>query len=412
MCAVVAGGKQLLLPRMPEGTHDAHTMLGLRKWAVDKLLEMSLAYTNSLYATLYTGPWLRMLGADVGRGAEVSTVAHIDPDLLTVGPDSFVADMAGIGGAVHAHGRFATARTTLGERAFVGNASLLPAGAETGDGSLVGVLTVPPAEGVPEGTSWLGSPAIHLPARQDSGDFPEETTFRPARALVAHRLFIEFFRITLPATVIGVSLYFYLLAVSLVARAAGLWWVVATAPLFAIVTAVGVLLYSAAVKNNMVGRYEPRVAPLWDRFVRRSEFATGLYESAAVPVLLDQLRGTPFLAPALRRFGARIGRGTCIDTTYLTEFDLVEVGDGASVGHEVSLQTHLFEDRVMKMSRVRVGADATVGTRAIVLYDSAIGERAELEALSLLMKGEHLPPHTRWAGIPAQLSAPRPGGAL
>src|SRR5262249_42964222 len=94
VCAVVAAGKWVVLPYMRVGIHPARSGLGVRKWIVDKLLEFSLMFTNSLYATLYTVPWLRLLGARVGRGAEVSTAAHLDPDLLTLGADSFVADMA------------------------------------------------------------------------------------------------------------------------------------------------------------------------------------------------------------------------------------------------------------------------------------------------------------------------------
>ncbi|MEU6077018.1 amino acid adenylation domain-containing protein [Micromonospora sp. NPDC047074] len=79
VCALVATGKRLVLPRVPVGVHHrVHSMLGVRKWIADKLLESSLMFTNSLYATLYTGPWLRLLGARVGRGAEVSTAAHLD----------------------------------------------------------------------------------------------------------------------------------------------------------------------------------------------------------------------------------------------------------------------------------------------------------------------------------------------
>ena len=109
------------------------------------------------------------------------------------------------------------------------------------------------------------------------------------------------------------------------------------------------------------------------------------------------------LPPLLRWFGARIGRRTWLGTTYLTEFDLVRVGDDATIGTEVSLQTHLFEDRVMKMSVVTVGDGATVGTRAIVLYDAVVGDGVSLGSLSLLMKGEHLGSRTSWRGIPAQL---------
>jgi non-ribosomal peptide synthetase-like protein len=399
---VVAVGRKAVLRRTPVGVHPARSAFGVRKWIADKLLEMSLTHTNALYATLYTAPWLRLLGAKVDRGAEVSTAAHLDPDLLSLGRESFVADMAGVGAATFQNGRVALQRTEVGERAFVGNASLVPAGTTLGDESLVGVQTVPPADGVPPGTTWLGSPAINLPVRQDSGDFDERLTFRPGRARVAERLVIEFFRLALPASLIAVSLYLYLLALSAVARVADLIVTVAAAPVLALLTGGLLVATVALIKWLVVGRYRPRVEPLWSRFVRRSEFATGLYEAAAVPGLLFMLVGTPFLPVALRLFGARIGRRTWIATTYLTEFDLVEIGDDAAVGRDVSLQTHLFEDRVMKMSTVRIGPGASVGDRAIVLYDATVGPRTALEPLSLVMKGEQLPPSSQWRGIPAE----------
>jgi non-ribosomal peptide synthetase-like protein len=151
-----------------------------------------------------------------------------------------------------------------------------------------------------------------------------------------------------------------------------------------------------------VGRYRQRVEPLWDNFVRRSEFVTGVYESAAVPALIGGLVGTPLIGPVLRLFGAQIGRRTYIGTTYLTEFDLVHIGDDAAVSTDVSLQTHLFEDRVMKMSHVEILPGASVGARSIVLYDTTVGAGASVDALSLVMKGEQLLPHTAWRGIPVR----------
>ncbi len=403
VCAFVATGKRLVLPRVPVGVHHrVHSMLGVRKWIADKLLEFSLTFTNSLYATLYTGPWLRLLGARVGSGAEVSTAAHLDPDLLTLGSDSFVADMASLGAATFANGRVAFLPTTVGSRAFVGNAAFVPAGTVMGDGSLLGVSTLPPDGGVPEGTSWLGSPAMHLPVRQSSGSFSEEQTFRPPRIVVARRLFVEFFRATLPASVLGASFYLYLLALSWLANGRDLLVPALVSPFVAMLSSVAVIGFCAATKRNIVGTYHPRVEPLWSTFVRRTEFVTGMYEAAAVPAGVGLLVGTPFLPPVLRWFGVRVGRRTWIGTTYLTEFDLVDIGDDATVGTDASLQTHLFEDRVMKMSIVTVGVGATIGTRAIVLYDAVVGDNVSLGSLSLLMKGEHLTPGTRWRGIPAQ----------
>ena len=403
LCVLVGALHWLVLPATPVGISSAHSSIGVRKWLADKLLEMSLTYTNSLYATLYTVPWLRALGARVGRGAEVSTVAHLDPDLLTLGRGSFVADMATVGGSTFANGWVCFRRVEVGERAFVGNAAILTPGTVLGPDSLIGVQTVPPPGGIQAGTAWLGSPAMNLPARQASGDFSVRLTYQPARWRVAERLGIEFFRITLPASLIAVAVYLYLQSMATLA-AVGTEAIVTVllAPALAILTALLVVCVAAAAKWVVVGRYRPRVEPLWSRFVRRSELVTGIYEAAAVPALLYLLVGTPMLPPMLRLFGAHIGRRTWIGTTYLTEFDLVEIGDDAMVGREVSLQTHLFEDRVMKMSTVRIGEGATVGDRAIVLYDASIGPDAALEPLSLVMKGEQLPARTRWRGIPAE----------
>jgi non-ribosomal peptide synthetase-like protein len=402
-CAVILSLHTMVAPTAPEGVHPARSELGVRKWMADKLLEMSLTYTNSLYATLYTVPWLRALGAKIGRGSEVSTAAHLDPDLLTLGEKSFIADMASIGGATFHNGRVAFRRTEVGARAFVGNAAMVTPGTRMGDDSLLGVQTVPPPDGVPAGSSWLGSPAIDLPARQDSGDFAEHLTYRPSRWRVGERLGIEFFRIALPASLIATAIYLYLLSISsLAAAGAGLGTVALLASALALAFGLLLVCTVAVIKWVVIGRYRPRVAPLWDRFVRRAEFVTGLYEAAAVPGLLYLLVGTPFLPPMLRLFGARIGERTWIATTYLTEFDLVEIGDDAMIGRNVSLQTHLFEDRVMKMSTVRIGAGATVGDRAIVLYDGKVAAEAALEPLSLVMKGEQLPERTRWRGIPAE----------
>jgi non-ribosomal peptide synthetase-like protein len=403
VCLVIYAVHALVLPHTPVGIHPARSGLGVRKWVADKLLEMSLEVTNSLYATLYTVPWLRALGATIDRGSEVSTVAHLDPDLLTLGRESFVADMASVGGSTFHRGWMSFRTTVVGSRAFVGNAALIPPGSDLGSESLVGVQTVPPPGGVPVGSAWLGSPAMNLPARQHSGDFAEALTYRPSRVRVGERLLIEFVRITLPASLIAVAVYLYLLSLAtLAAVGVGLAAIAFLAPVLAMLFGLLVSCAVAMVKWLVIGRYRPRVEPLWSRFVRRAEFVTGLYEAAAVPSMLFLLVGTPMLPPVMRLFGATIGHRTYLASTYLTEFDLVEIDDDATVGRDVSLQTHLFEDRVMKMSTVRIGAGATVGDRAIVLYDSTIGAGTALEPLSLVMKGEQLPAGTRWRGIPAE----------
>ncbi|MDO5710908.1 MAG: amino acid adenylation domain-containing protein [Micrococcales bacterium] len=402
-CLIILWLRRFGLPHTPIGVRHLRSGLGVDKWFADKLLETSLMLTNSLYATLYTPPWLRRLGAHIGKRAEVSTIANIDPDLLTVGDESFVADMANVGGATYCNHHVAFRPTVVGTRAFGGNAAFVPSGSHLGDDSLLGVGSVPPPSGVRAGSSWLGSPSIFLPRREVFEEYGDDVTFAPSRGRVIERYLIEGLRIVLPATLLALSTFGTLYLASLFAEAeAELWQMLLVVPTAAMLCGLGTVLVVALLKWLIVGRYRPRVEPLWSRFVRRTEFVTGIYEAAAVPALLTMLTGTPLLGPVLRLFGVKVGRRSLINTTYITEFDLVRLGDDVAIDAEVSLQTHLFEDRVMKMNTIEIGDRVEVATRSVVLYSTVIEDDAHLAPLSLVMKGESLPAATSWVGIPAQ----------
>ena len=68
-------------------------------WLAEAKPHDTLDVIGPLYATLYLNPWYRLLGAKLGRRAEVSTASFISPDLLTVGEESFIADAVSLGAA-------------------------------------------------------------------------------------------------------------------------------------------------------------------------------------------------------------------------------------------------------------------------------------------------------------------------
>jgi len=92
-------------------------------------------------------------------------------------------------------------------------------------------------------------------------------------------------------------------------------------------------------------------------------------------------------------------------------FPLVQFDDEAALNLNCGARTHLYEDRVMKMSDLHIGPGCSVGSSSIVLYDTTVHPGSTLGPLSFLMKGESLPARTRWAGIPAQRVVRRPGAA-
>jgi acetyltransferase-like isoleucine patch superfamily enzyme len=78
-------------------------------------------------------------------------------------------------------------------------------------------------------------------------------------------------------------------------------------------------------------------------------------------------------------------------------------------------QTHLYEDRIMKVGRIVIGEGVTIGTGSTVLYDTTIGDFAQIRPLTLVMKGESIPAHSVWAGIPAQsvpVAGPEPSSGV
>jgi non-ribosomal peptide synthetase-like protein len=407
----IAAFKWLLLGRVKPGRYPLHGGFYLRKWFVDQLMGLSLDVLGPLYATLYLAPWYRLLGAKLGRDAEVSTACSASPDMLQIGDESFIADYVSLGAARVENGTIEIAPTVIGRRAFVGNSAAIPAGTRLGDGTLVGVLSAPPRGGgeggeVPADTSWLGSPAVFLPQRHVVDTFSEESTFKPTPKLYAQRYAIEFFRITLPVTVFVMLTSVLLHAViHLRSRAGGgltLPAIAALFPLLYVAAGLAAVAFVVAAKWVLMGRYRAGEKPLWSPFVWRTELVTALHENLADAFLVGMLCGTPWVCWFFRLVGARIGRRVFLDTTCLTEFDLIRVGDDACINAAATLQTHLFEDRVMKLSTIEVGARCTVGTASVVLYDTTMTDGATLGDLSLLMKGESLPGETRWEGSPAR----------
>jgi len=304
---------------------------------------------------------------------------------------------------------YAMRESRIGHRSFVGNGAILPVGTSLGNECLLGCLSSPPAAHprTPDGSEWLGSPSFALPRRPRVGGFDRALTHEPTRKLIAQRLLVDALRIVLPATIVTGLL----VALTTLASAAhdrlspGLW--VASVPLIEIGLSAAALLSVVVVKMTLIGTFVPTVQPLWSMFVWLNEALNGTYESVAAP-LLTLLLGTPFAAPWLRMLGCKIGRDVHLETTLFSEFDLVQIGDGAALNPGAVIQNHLFEDRIMKASFVQIGDRCTVGNMAVVLYDTEMMDGSSIGPLSLLMKGETLGPDTGWLGIPTAAEVARP----
>jgi non-ribosomal peptide synthetase-like protein len=292
--------------------------------------------------------------------------------------------------------------TVISRRSFIGNGAYIPDGTTLPENVLIGVLARAPDPGAMEsGQTWVGSPPLRLPAREIVTGHPESLTFNPSPIRRLGRGLVEALRIVAPHAVVIAAGYSIVLAV-MPAAASGNWdAVVGYLAVDGLIFGLATFLFVAAFKWLFIRRYRPYSIPMWTPFVWMSEATTNLYEGIAVPNFMHYLRGTPWLPIAFNLLGARIGRGVYLDTTDITEFDCVSIGEYSELNAQCCPQTHLFEDRVMKIDHVRIGARVNIGPRSTVLYSAVVHDRAQLGALTLVMKGENIPSATRWSGNPA-----------
>ena len=76
------------------------------------------------------------------------------------------------------------------------------------------------------------------------------------------------------------------------------------------------------------------------------------------------------------------------------------LGEGSTVNRGCVVQTHLFHDRIMRMDTVVLEPGATLGPHCVALPAARLGAGATVGPASLVMRGDEVPPSTRWQGNP------------
>jgi acetyltransferase-like isoleucine patch superfamily enzyme len=113
-------------------------------------------------------------------------------------------------------------------------------------------------------------------------------------------------------------------------------------------------------------------------------------------------RGSPVWTVYLRLNGARIGSGVYVNTLFISDHNLLEIGDGVVIGSEVHLSGHTVEDGMVKTARVRVGSGATIGLGTLVDVGVTVGPRCQIGAMSLVPKYTILESDAVYVGVPVR----------
>jgi non-ribosomal peptide synthetase-like protein len=400
VAGVVLAGAVVIITRLlglglREGVHPVRSRQGWQAWATERLLDMSRTILFPLYSSMFTPVWLRLLGAEVGRDVEASTVLLL-PSMTSIRDGAFLADDTLVASYELGGGYVHVGRVEIGRRSFLGNSGMAAAGRRIPRDSLVAVLSSAPRKSK-AGSSWLGSPTVRL--RRTPAVVDDALTFSPPARLRFARACWELARFVPVVATVTLGLL-VLWALALLLSLVGL---VATLLLGGLVLlAAGALaaVVTTVAKWMLVGRIRAGEHPLWSSFIWRSELADTFTEMIAAPWFANGAAGTPALVAWLRSLGARIGRGVWCESYWLPEADLVTLGDGSTVNRGCVVQTHLFHDRIMSMDHVTIDAGATLGPHSVALPAAQIGAHSTIGPSSLVMRGETVPEGGRWSGNP------------
>ncbi len=388
------------LGRVRAGAHALHSWTGVAIAMKDELVE---AANGALSGTLLWPVWLRAAGARVGARCEISTVMEVVPELLTIGDECFFADGIYLGRPWRHRGTITCAPTALSTNTFFGNHAVIPAGASLPPGILLGICTVADPARVTPGSSWFGQPAFELPKREVIAS-ERSLTHAPSWERRLTRVVFEWARFVMPLVPLALAWAWFARVPAWRATQDDLRFFLLTLPLAA--AAVGAVLLAAtlAVKWLVMGPIRAGQHVLWSCWCCRWDILFEAWAGWAVPVLAA-FEGTPFVAMWLRAMGCRVGHGVVFGSSFLQVVDpeMLVIEDGATVS--CHLQSHSFEDRVLKLAPVRIGAGATVGKGAVLLYGADIGDGATVAESSVVMKHEALTAGGHYVGCPTREAA-------
>ncbi len=111
---------------------------------------------------------------------------------------------------------------------------------------------------------------------------------------------------------------------------------------------------------------------------------------------------TPFGIWFLKAMGMKIGRHAFINTEYISDPQLIQVGDDAALGGSVRICAHFGGGGHLTVAPVTIGARATLGLAVTVMGDVEVGDGATVLPNSVLLPGSRVAAGETWGGVPAR----------
>ncbi len=117
---------------------------------------------------------------------------------------------------------------------------------------------------------------------------------------------------------------------------------------------------------------------------------------------LEFFTPSPMAVLFYRMMGMKIGRGTIINSTCISDPSLITLGQKVTIGGSATIVGHYGQGGYLVLAPVEIGDGATIGLRATVMGGATIGKNARVMAHSVVLPKTQIPEGETWGGVPAQ----------
>ncbi len=117
---------------------------------------------------------------------------------------------------------------------------------------------------------------------------------------------------------------------------------------------------------------------------------------------LEFITPTPFNLLYFRGMGMKIGSRVQINTSNISDPNLITLEDEVTIGGSATLIAHYGMGGYLVLAPVVIKRGVTIGLRAIIMGGVEIGEGSKILPNSVVMQKTRIPPGEIWGGVPAQ----------
>lgn len=149
-----------------------------------------------------------------------------------------------------------------------------------------------------------------------------------------------------------------------------------------IVMSVTIRLISNGMKP---GRY-----PMFSLTMLRWLIYSGVYHIAG-KTILEYLPLSFLVVIFFRIVGAKIGKNSAINTWFLNDAYLLEIGNNVVIGGKSDISCHTFEKGTLLLEHVKIGSNTFIGQQCYISPGVTIGEHCVIGQYAFVRKNKVIP---------------------